>query len=417
VFRDLVIARVVEPTSLLDAGRVLADLGRVPASYATMKRTLGRAGVGKYRDQLAALCFARAATSGDISLVLYDVTTLYFEADKEDDLRKVGYSKERRVDPQIVVGLLVDRGGFPLEIGCFAGNKAETHTIIPVIGAFQARHNLADMVVVADAGMLSASNLLELDEASLRFIVGSRVSKAPIDLASHFRWHGNAFDDGQIIDTLTPRTGHNNENDPKLRAEPVWDPQAHPGSWRAVWAYSRKRAVRDGKTLTAQENRAREVIAGQKTARTPRFVKTTNGSRSLDEAALRRARGLVGLKGYVTNIPDHLMPAAEVIASYHDLWHVEQSFRMSKSDLQARPMFHRTRDAIEAHLTIVFAALAVSRTVQDRTGLALRNVIKQLRPLRSATIAINGTQQTFAPAIPADKQAILDALHGPNLTH
>jgi len=127
--------------------------------------------------------------------------------------------------------------------------------------------------------------------------------------------------------------------------------------------------------------------------------------------------GLVGLKGYVTNIPDHLMPAAEVIASYHDLWHVEQSFRMSKSDLQARPMFHRTRDAIEAHLTIVFAALAVSRTVQDRTGLALRNVIKQLRPLRSATIAINGTQQTFAPAIPADKQAILDALHGAKLTH
>jgi len=80
-------------------------------------------------------------------------------------------------------------------------------------------------------------------------------------------------------------------------------------------------------------------------------------------------------------------------------------------------MFHRTRDAIEAHLTIVFTALAVSRTVQARTGLALRNIIKQLRPLRSATIAINGTQQTFAPAIPAEKQAILDAIHGTRLTH
>ena len=417
VFRDLVIARVVEPSSLLDAGRVLADLGRVPASYATMKRTLGRAGVGKYRGQVATLCFARAATSGDISLVLYDVTTLYFEAEKEDDLGKVGYSNQRRVDPQIVVGLLVDRGGFPLEIGCFAGNKAETHTIIPVIEAFQARHNLADMVVVADAGMLSASNLLELDQASLRFIVGSRVSKAPVDLASHFRWHGDAFDDGQIIDTLTPRTGHQNENDPAQRAEPVWDPGQHAGSWRAVWAYSRKRAVHDGRTLTAQENRAREVIAGQHKSKNPRFVKVTNGSRSLDETALTRARGLVGLKGYVTNISAQLMPAAEVISSYHDLWHVEQSFRMSKSDLQARPMFHRTRDAIEAHLTIVFAALAVARTVQDRTGLALRNVIKQLRPLRSATIAINGTRQTFGPAIPAHKQAILDALHGAKLTH
>lgn len=107
VFRDLVIARIVEPTSLLDTGRVLADLGRTAASYATLKRTLGRAKAGGYRDQIATACFAHAANRGDISLILYDVTTLYFEAEKEDDLRKVGYSKERRVDPQIVVGLLV----------------------------------------------------------------------------------------------------------------------------------------------------------------------------------------------------------------------------------------------------------------------------------------------------------------------
>ena len=104
-----------------------------------------------------------------------------------------------------MVGLLVDRGGFPLEIGCFEGNKAETLTILPIITAFQARHGLADMVVVADAGMLSAGNLRKLDEASMRFIVGSRVTKAPIDLASHFHWHGDAFTDGQVIDTLTPR--------------------------------------------------------------------------------------------------------------------------------------------------------------------------------------------------------------------
>lgn len=416
VFADLVVARVVEPTSLLDAGRVLTDLGRVPASYATMKRTLGRASAGKYRDQVAALCFEHASTSGDVSLVLYDVTTLYFEAEKEDDLRKVGYSKERRVDPQIVVGLLVDRGGFPLEIGCFEGNKAETTTIIPIVKAFQARHNLADMVVVADAGMLSASNLRELDEAHLRFIVGSRATKAPIDLASHFRWHGDAFTDGQQIDTITPRTGRTSENSTALRAEPVWDRSDHAGSWRAVWAYSAKRAARDGKTLTLQENRAKAVVAGEKAARTPRFVKTAGGARTLDEASLARARRLAGLKGYVTNIPAQVMAADEVIGSYHDLWHVEQSFRMSKTDLRARPMFHHTRDAIEAHLTIVFTSLAISREVQARTGLAIRNVIKQLRPLRSATIAINGTKQTFAPAIPGDKQAILEAIHT-KLTH
>ena len=152
VFRDLVIARVVEPTSLLDVDRVLAEMGRVSASLSTRKRTLRRCFDGNYRDRLAELCFTRVLACGDVSLVLYDVTTLYFEAEHEDGLRKVGYSKERRVDPQIVVGLLVDRQGFPLEIGCFEGDKAEKLTILPVIRQFQARHGLEAMVVVADAG-------------------------------------------------------------------------------------------------------------------------------------------------------------------------------------------------------------------------------------------------------------------------
>jgi len=307
-FRDLVIARIVEPTSILDTGRVLIDLGQKPASEKSMRRALVRAQERGYRDQIATACFNHVLISGDVSLCLYDVTTLYFEAEKEDDLRKVGYSKERRVDPQVVVGLLVDRHGFPLEIGCFEGNKAETATIVSIIKAFQDRHSLADMVVVADAGMLSASNLRELDEADLRFIVGSRATKAPTDLESHFRWHGDAFADGQVIDTLTPKNRRTIENDPKIKAEPVWNPERHSGSWRAVWAYSTKRAVRDNKTLTLQENRAREVVAGEKTARAPRFVKTSNGSRSLDEASLARARRLAGLKGYVTNIGADVMP-------------------------------------------------------------------------------------------------------------
>ena len=417
VFRDLVIARVVEPTSLLDVDRVLAEMGRVSASLSTRKRTLRRAHAGTYRDQIATACFHHALATGDVSLVLYDVTTLYFEAEKEDELRKVGFSKERRVDPQIVVGLLVDRTGFPLEIGCYEGNKAETQTIIPIVKSFQERHGLADMVVVADAGMLSAANLKELDDAGLRFIVGSRVSKAPVDLASHFRWHGDAFTDAQLIDTITPKNRKVIENDSMLKAEPVWDPEQHPGSWRAVWAYSTKRAVRDTKTLTLQENRAKEVIAGEKTARTPRFVKNTNGTKSLDEASLARARRLVGLKGYVTNIPVDQMEPGEVIGSYHDLWRVEQSFRMSKTDLRARPMFVRTRDAIEAHLTVVFAALAVSREVQNRTGLSLRRVLRTLKPLRSATVEINGITTTIPPGLSPEEEALLNALEAPTARH
>jgi hypothetical protein len=419
VFRDLVIARIVEPTSKADAARVLTDLGADTVSYRTIQRHLVKVNTGKYRDAVAGKCFAHAADRGGLSLLLYDVTTLYFEAENEDDLRKVGYSKERRIDPQIVVGLLVDRTGFPLEIGCFEGNAAETTTLVPIITAFAERHDLTDtpMVVAADAGMLSASNLTALDEAGLGFIVGSRSVKAPIDLASHFHWHGDAFTDGQIIDTVTPRHANSIVNDIAHRAEPVWNPDDHQGAWRAIWAYSAKRARRDQKTLYAQETRARAVIVGERAAKATRFVKTRAGDRVLDEASLARAQSLVGLKGYVTNIPTTVMVAGEVIGKYHDLWRVERSFRMSKSDLRARPMFHRTRDAIEAHLTIVFTALAVAHSVQERTGLAIANVIKQLRPLRSATIAINGTTETFPPEIPAPQRKILACLGIPEPGH
>ncbi|HEU5421675.1 MAG TPA: IS1634 family transposase, partial [Streptosporangiaceae bacterium] len=418
VFRDLVLARVVEPTSIPGTGRVLADLGHAAASDKTMRRTLARCADRGYRGRIAGICFAHARASGDISLALYDVTTLYFEAEHEDALRKAGYSKERRIDPQVVVGLLVDRNGFPLEIGCFEGDKAEKHTILPVIRQSRARHGLEAMVVVADAGMLSAANLDDLDGEGLGFIVGSRVTRAPVDLESHFRWHGDAFTDGQVTGTLTPKKGRNKDNDPARRAEPARDRKEHPGSWRAVWAFSAKRLAHDNRTLTAQENRARDVISGAKSARTPRFVRNDGGTPALDEKALARARKLAGLKGYVTNLPVSVMSPAEVISRYHDLWHVEQSFRMSKTDLAARPMFVRKRDAIEAHLTIVFTALAVARAAQDRTGLAIRNVIRQLRPLRSATIAVNGAVQTFPPVIAREQQKILDHLkNGRDLRH
>jgi hypothetical protein len=412
VFRDLVIARIVEPTSKADSMRVLTDLGADVVSYRTIQRHLAQMGPGGYRDLIATRCFAHAGDTGGLSLILYDVTTLYFEAEKEDELRRVGFSKERRVDPQIVVGLLVDRFGFPLEISCFDGAKVETHTILPVIEAFCARHDIkqSTMVVAADAGMLSANNLKELDGSGLSFIVGSRMTKAPNDLESHFHWNGEVFSDGQIIDTVTPRHSRSRVNNIKLRAEPVWDPTEHSNAWRAVWQYSGKRARRDTQTLAAQEARARGIIDGSKPVKSTRFVTISGDDRTLDEANLARARKLVGLKGYVTNVPAADMPAIEVISKYHDLWHVEASFRMSKHDLAARPMWHRTRESIEAHLTIVFTALAVARRIQNQTGLAIANVIRQLRPLRTSTITINGTTENFPPEIPAAQREIIARL-------
>ena len=413
-FEQMVAARLIEPTSKADTPRVLSEIGWPgPAHRNTLQACLARAQTRGYRESLSRALFDHVTATRGLALCLYDVTTLYFEAEREDDLRKVGYSKERRVDPQVIVGLLVDRAGFPLQIGCWEGDKAETTTIIPVVEAFQAAHGIEELVIVADAGMLSAANLKALDEARLRFIVGARQVRAPGDLEAHFHWEGDAFTDGQLIDTITPKRGSRSERDKSLKAEPVWDPGTHPGSWRAVWSYSKRRAARDNQTLTAQANRARAVIAGEKQPRRTRFVTVHAGDAALDEASIARARSLVGLKGYVTNIPSRLMDAAEVVSSYHELWHVEASFRMSKHDLRARPVFHHARDAIEAHLTMVMTALAVARYLQDATGMSIRHVIRALKPLQEVTINLNGHPLTAADPLTPEAEDILTALNIP----
>ena len=197
----------------------------------------------------------------------------------------------------------------------------------------------------------------------------------------------------------------------------MWDPDTHPGSWRAVWVYSKKRAARDNQTLTAQANRARAVIAGEKRPKGTRFVTVHQGDQVLDEASIARARSLVGLKGYVTNIPSRLMDAGEVVSSYHELWHIEASFRMSKHDLRARPVFHHTRDAIEAHLTMVMASLAVARYIQEATGISIARIVRELRSLQEVTINLNGHHLTAAPRLTDTANDILTALSTPPPAH
>lgn len=286
------------------------------------------------------------------------------------------------------------------EISCFEGSKAETHTILPVIREFQARHGISDMVIVADAG--------------LRLIVGSRQTKAPTDLATHFQWNGDYAEDGHTVDTLTPKGKKPLDPDrTQRRVEPVWEPEAFPHAWRAVWQYRRKRAMRDEQTLNKQRNRALEVIDGTRSQKTARFVKTKDARRVFDESSYQRAMGLSGWKGYVSNIEAGIMPAGEVISSYHELWHVEQSFRMSKTDLRARPIFHRKRDAIEAHLTMVFTALAVTRFMHTTTGESLKSIVTTLRPLREFVGTLGGHEITFPPDVPARAAALIKDLDAP----
>ena len=179
-FEQMVVARLIEPTSKADTPRVLSEIGwPAPAHRNTLQACLARAQERGYREAISQALFDHVTATRGLALCLYDVTTLYFEAEREDDLRRVGYSKERRGDPQIIVGLLVDRAGFPLQVGCWEGNKAETTTIIPIVEAFQAAHGIEDLVIVADAGMLSAANLTALDDARLRFIARGPTGPRP----------------------------------------------------------------------------------------------------------------------------------------------------------------------------------------------------------------------------------------------
>ena len=304
-------------------------------------------------------------------------------------------SKERRVDPQILVGMLVTTGGFPLEVHEFPGNTGETLTLLPVLRSFQARHRVDDVVVVADAGMLSAANLNQLEDAGFSFIVGSRISKAPYDLAEHFDAHGGVLHDGETMESKR-----------------VMGVRENARQRRVVYHYSAKRDRRDNHTLDKQVEKAQKIADGKKPLRKDRFVKLTGTRPAVDQVLVDRARQLAGLKGYVTNIPALRLPGREVVAAYHDLFQVERSFRMAKTDLRARPMFHHEADSIHAHLTIVFTALAISRHLQEATGYSIRKIIRTLRPLRDVTISIGGNEITATTPPSPHAADILVAIAG-----
>ena len=241
------------PTVTGSRSRVLSEFGVPAPSLSTIWRTLARSITEDWRARAASAAFTQATAGGALTMVLYDVTTLYFEAEKEDALRRVGMSKERRVDPQILVGLLVDPGGFPMEVHAFEGNKAETKTLLPVLQAFQDRHQVTDLVVVADAGMLSAANLDALEDAGFRFIVGSRTSSAPHDLKPHFERHGNAFTDGQVIETTrTMGTGA------RARERRVHDPRRRGRRGRLPLPVPGRSIIQDGEDRPASPAHVRD---------------------------------------------------------------------------------------------------------------------------------------------------------------
>jgi hypothetical protein len=398
VFRQLVLARIIEPTSKLDSLRVLEEAGIEPPVYRTLTRRLPAFATDSWRQKLAAACAAQARL-GPASLVLYDVSTLYFETDTGDGFREPGFSKERRLEPQITIGLLTDAAGFPLMVNAFEGNTAETSTMLPTIRSFMDAHRLADVTVVADAGMISAANQKAIEAAGLSFILGARIPEVPYVVAEWRREHPDeGIADGQIFVQPWPAAAADRRRDQTI-----------------YYQYKADRARRTLRGIDEQIAKAEHVVAGKIAVKRNRFIKLTGATKSVNRQLEARARAIAGLKGYVTNLatcPDGTPVTAEfVIGAYHRLIEIEKSFRMSKHDLAARPIYHHKRDPIEAHLTIVFAALAVSRWIEQTTGWSIRKFVRTARRYRTIQIQAGNHTITAADPLPDDLRHVLDRVY------
>jgi transposase len=273
-----------------------------------------------------------------------------------------------------------DRNGFPLGLHSFEGNKAETKTILPVIEHFQAQPGLTKVTIVADAAMLSAANLEALTEAGYTYIGGSRLHKVPYDIAEYQKTC--KLSDKQII-------------------------VVHKEGYRVVYQYRAKRAALDLRNIDKQVAKAKKALSGQIPANRTKFLTIKAKSKQLNQKIIDKARALAGIKGYVTNLD---IPDEEVITYYHQLFQIEATFRMAKSDLRARPIYHHNRDAIEAHLTIVLAALAISRNIEYQTGISIKQFVKLMRPIRSGIVTFNGKKFLAEPEVPEEAKSVLNKL-------
>jgi Transposase DDE domain len=390
VFRQLVLARIIEPTSKQDSLRVLGEVGVDPVpSYATLKRRLPVWATSEFGRKLAAACAAHAAL-GPASLVLYDVSTLYFETDTGDGFREPGFSKERRLEPQITIGLLTDAAGFPLMVEAFEGNAAETTTMLPTITAFMAAHELGEVTIVADAGMISSSNKQAIEAAGLSFILGTKIPDLPYVVTEWRRQHpGDQPPDGLILTQPWPAGPRDKRRDQVI-----------------YYQYRADRARRTLHGIDEQIGKAEKAVAGKVPVKRNRFIRLVGADKSVNRTLEAKARALAGWKGYTTNLttcPDNTPVTAEfVISAYHRLFQIEASFRMSKHDLAARPIYHRKRESIEAHLAVVFAALAVGRLVEERTGWSIRRFVRTARRYRTVQIRAGQQLITAADPIPTD---------------
>ena len=399
VFRDLVRARLINPGSKFDSIETLAEVGVTSASYATTKRRRPGFATDAFGEGLTQV-LAHHAGIGPGTFILYGVTTLYFETDTPDELRKPGFSKERRLEPQILVGLLTDATGFPLHVGAFAGNSAETHTMLPMITRFQEAFQLDEVTVVADAGIFSAANKQALIDAGLHYILSVKTPTVPEVIETWRRENPSKdYTHGQIWTQASASDG-------RQHTTPIT--VTH-------FQYSHDRARRSLRGISEQVAKAKRAVDGDIAIKRNRYIDLSAPNKKVNYALAAKHRALAGIKGYETDLVN--LPANEVIGHDRRLFNIEKSFRMSKSDLKARPIYARKQDSITAHLNIVMAALAVAHLMETRSGQSIKRLVRTLKKYRSFQLNIGGETIHAAVPLPPEIQTLVNTITTPTLRH
>lgn len=345
LFRHMVIARLYEPGSKLKTIDYLYRFMGVSTTVDSLYRAMDRL-QAELKPQVEQIAFAHARRilGGKVSVVFYDMTTLHFEASDEDDLRRKGYSKTgKHQEPQIFLGLLVGLGGVVIGYDIYEGNISEGRTLIPFLSAIQQRFAVKKPIVVADAGLLSRANIEALEQEHYTYIIGARLRNQPDAVKELI--HGQQWGDGLA------RTVHAQ------------------GKRRLVVAYSAKRAAKDA------HSRKRGLERLEKNLRAGRLTKASINNKGYNRYLVMKGQVEVsisheryqadarwdGLKGYVTNTG---LSPKRVIEHYGQLWQIEKAFRISKTDLVIRPIYHRLRRRIEGHICIAFCAYTVYKELE-----------------------------------------------------
>jgi len=344
IFRQLVIARLSQPMSKAATVEYLKSHFDEDAQLHRIYRYLDKLyNTQQEKIQQISVEHTLRILGGKIGLLFYDVTTLYFESDYGDELRETGFSKDgKHSQPQIVLGLLVSKDGYPLSYSVFKGSQYEGHTMLPVVEDFVQRFNLDKFVVVADSGLMNQRNVALLESGNYKYIIGARIKNESNEIKA---W----------ALSLKKQDGEFNET--------------QKGQARLIVGYSQSRAKKD------RYNRDKGVKRLEKAYRSGNITKENINKRGynkfldisdtvkvdINREKIQQDEKWDGLKGYLTNTD---LAANEIYEQYSSLWSVERAFRITKGTLEMRPMFHFTPKRIEAHVCICFAAYKVYKELE-----------------------------------------------------